>query len=325
MRCALLVLVGCGTSAIATGDVGTWTNGPALPTPRANHCSTAVGDWIVVIGGNHSDAGAFVKTDEIHAAKLVDGVLGDWVLAGHTASPVTECEATSDGTTLYVVGGIYDTDGDGGKVYSGTFTEGAVTLSVMGILPDGAFAISSEAAVRDGALLVMNTDVPANGDAGSTTTLSTPLPQMTWSTSDWGIGFHSQSQFAFGRDAAYTLGGYQDVSIGAVADTFVEVAGKVTPTTPLPMPIGWGEATVVDDWMFVTGGRASTFAADGTTTVLSAPIASDGTLGDWVWQPPLPVARTNHDMALVGDYLVITGGATSGPGDDQVLLARVRQ
>jgi hypothetical protein len=34
--------------------------------------------------------------------------------------------------------------------------------------------------------------------------------------------------------------------------------------------------------------------------------------------------RTNHSMALVGDYLVLTGGAASGPGDDKVLVGQVR-
>ena len=90
------------------------------------------------------------------------------------------------------------------------------------------------------------------------------------------------------------------------------------------MPIGWGEASIVDDWMFVVGGRASTFAADGTTAVLAAPMAADGTLGAWQWETALPMERTNHSMALVGDYLVVTGGATSGPGDTAVMLAKVR-
>ena len=318
MRCALLLLVGCGTSSpVATGQVGDWAMGPPLPTARANHCSTAVGDWLVVIGGNREVAGSFVKTDEIHAAKLTNGVLGDWVLAGHTASPVTECEATSDGTTLYVVGGIYDTVEDEGQVWSGTF-DGTVTLAVMGALPDGALAVSSEAALQDGALLVMNTDVAAD----ATATLK--MAGTAWTSTDWGIGFRSQSEFAFGDGAAYTLGGYHDPAVGAVTDSFVEVAGVTTPTTPLPMPIGWGEASVVDDWMFVVGGRASTFAADGTTTVIASPIAADGSLGAWQVSTALPVARTNHDMALVGDYLVVTGGAASGPGDDQVMLAQVR-
>lgn len=322
MRCALLLLVGCGTSSsVATGQVGEWAMGPPLPTARANHCTTAVGDWLVVIGGNREVAGSFVKTDEIHASKLTNGVLGDWVLAGHTASPVTECEAASDGTTLYVVGGIYDAVEDEGQVWSGAF-DGTVTLSVMGALPNGALAVSSEAAVRDGALLVMNTDVPANGDDGATATLR--LAEKAWTTTDWGIGFRSQSELSFGASAAYLLGGYHDPAVGAITDTFVEVAGVATPTTPLPMPIGWGEASVVDDWMFVVGGRASTFSADGTTTVIASPIAADGSLGTWEVETSLPVARTNHDMALVGDYLVVTGGAASGPGDDQVMLAQVR-
>src|SRR6185503_18552609 len=64
----------------ATGDVGPWAAAAPMPTARANHCSTGIGDWIVVIGGNHAEAGGFVTTDEIHAAKLENGLLGPWVL-----------------------------------------------------------------------------------------------------------------------------------------------------------------------------------------------------------------------------------------------------
>ena len=38
----------------------------------------------------------------------------------------------------------------------------------------------------------------------------------------------------------------------------------------------------------------------------------------------LPMLRTNHELALVGDFLVLTGGAGTGPGDTTVLTARVR-
>ena len=30
---------------------------------------------------------------------------------------------------------------------------------------------------------------------------------------------------------------------------------------------------------------------------------------------PLPMGRTNHELSLVGDFLVVTGGAVDGPGD----------
>ena len=315
MRALLVILAGCGTSAAtATGAVGAWTMGPPLPTARANHCSVGIGDWLVVIGGNREDNGTFVKTDEIHAAKLEGGVLGAWVLAGHTAAPVTECNAATDGKTLYVAGGIYDDAADNGAVWSGAFADGAVTLAMTAMLPDGDLAVSTAAAWSPTGLIVIDSEV-----GGDTETLAGAA------TTTWGIGFRSQAQFVVGDTFAYTLGGYSDPAVGAVADTFVAALnGPGVATTPLPMPIGWGEGALVDDWMFVVGGRASTFASDGTTAVIAAPVAADGTLGAWQWETALPVERTNHSMALVGDYLVVTGGATSGPGDDQVMLAKVR-
>ena len=140
--------------------------GPELPTARANHCSVGIGDWLVVIGGNREVDGAFVKTDEIHAAKLVEGVLGAWTLAGHTASPVTECNAATDGKALYVVGGIYDDDADNGAVWSGAF-DGTVALAMTNALPSGVLAVSSAAAVHDG-VIVLDSEV----DADATSTLS---------------------------------------------------------------------------------------------------------------------------------------------------------
>src|SRR5207344_1597472 len=93
---------------------------------------------------------------------------------------------------------------------------------------------------------------------------------------------------------------------------------------PLPSAVGWGEAELVDDWLFVAGGRAQTFGAGGSTTVYAAQVAADGSVGAWTTATELPMARTNHKLASVGDYLVLTGGAGSGPGDDQAFVAQVR-
>jgi len=330
-----ILTVGCTSTPpdVATGDVGPWLAGPPLPTARANHCSAVIDDWVLVIGGNHMEASGFVKTDEIHAAQLAaDGTLGPWHLAGRTPSPVSECNATSDGKTLYVIDGLYDVDTDRGQIYTATLDATGMLspLTLMGALPAGIVAISSEAAVRDGSLLVMDTRVPDSGDQGATLTLRTPLSNMAWSTDNWNIGFRSQAEYAFSDTFAYTIGGYHDPAIGAVTDVFVApigaggAIGTSTPTTALPMPIGWGEAAVVDQWLFVVGGRASAFGGGGTTAVLAAPIAADGSVGAWVAKTALPMPRTNHDVVVVGDYLVLTGGANTGPGDTAVLVAQVR-
>ena len=123
MRALLaLPLLACTTTAtpdLATGQVGAWVTGPTLPVPRANHCSAVIDDWVLVIGGNHAVGSSFVSTDEIDAAQIAaDGTLGAWQVAGHTTSPVSECNATTTGKTLYIIDGLYDTQTDDGQVFT---------------------------------------------------------------------------------------------------------------------------------------------------------------------------------------------------------------
>ncbi|MBA2541952.1 MAG: hypothetical protein H0V17_20070 [Deltaproteobacteria bacterium] len=332
MRIAPIVLLtACTTevpTSVATGQLEAWTAGPSLPTPRANHCSAAIGDWVVVIGGNYKQAnGEFTKTDEIHAAKLTGGALGAWQLAGHTASPVTECSATSDGERLFIIDGIYDREQDGRQVFAGTFDEGTLsTLTSIATLPGA--VISSEATVRDAQLLVMDTLLPNEGD--QTVTLRRPIDTDTWTTDDWGIGFRAQAEYAFSERFAYTLGGYLGGE-GNPASTEVFVASienaaitNIRSTAPLPEPVMFGEAVAVDAWVFVVGGRSQVFGGTASTKVYAAQATADGTLGAWAEVSALPMGRTNHELVAVGDFLVLPGGADAMGGDANVLIARVR-
>jgi hypothetical protein len=122
------------------------------------------------------------------------------------------------------------------------------------------------------------------------------------------------------------LGGATEVvsSIeGAAISLDGSVGGRFT-AGALPEPTSFGEAVAVDDYLFVIGGRGAVFGASGRTTVLAARIGQDGRPGAWSSQTPLPAGRTNHDAALSGSFLYVTGGATNGPGLDTVFVARVR-
>jgi len=232
-----LVIAACVSSssppaATANGTVATWIAAPTLPTPRANHCSAVIDNWVLVIGGNHASGSDFVKTDEIHAAQLAaDGTLGPWQLAGKTPSPVSQCTVTTDGKTLYLIDGLYDDQTDSGQVFSADLDDSGHlgALAPIAQLPTGTVAISQAAAVRDGALLVMDDLLPDSGD--DIITLRTPLPgpagqaSTTWQTDHWNIGFHAQSQYVLTDDRAYVIGGYHDPSVGALADVYVAPIG----------------------------------------------------------------------------------------------------
>lgn len=316
----LTLLVGCSSSPVATGELGAWVGGPAMPTARANHCSTGVGEWVVVAGGNRADGGGFVTTDEVHAARLVDGVLGEWTLMGRTPSAVSECALASDGERLFLAGGIWADDAHRGQVWSAVFEDGLVFESLGSSMVS---ATSVEAAVQHGELLLTDTKVPMDGDMTRTRRMS--MASRAWSDADWGFGFRAQVQYAFSDDYVYAIGGYRDPSLGTLAEVAVQSRdGRVRTTAELPKATGFGEAVVVDDWLFVVGGRGAVFNAPGTSTVWAGEIASDGSVTSWRELGGLPMARTNHEMAQVGDYLVLTGGAAMGPGDDAVLVSQVR-
>jgi hypothetical protein len=330
-RLWLLLLVACASpSPVATGEVGDWQVGPQLPVARANHCAVAIGDWVVVVGGNHAVGSGFAAIDEIDAAQVSsDGTLGPWQVAGHLPSPASEPTCTSDGRTLYVIDGIYDNADDGGQVWTATLDSGGTLspLTSLGHLPDGVVAIASGAHVANNTLVLTHAELPNEGD--TLVTLHTHLPSLSWSMDDWHIGFHAMYETAFTPSSVYVLGGYHDPAVGALADTYVGslAAGALTsvaPSSPLPAPVAFGSAVAVDGWLFVTGGRGQVFGAPGTTEVYAAPIGTGGALGSWQTTTALPLQRTNHSVVVVGDFLVLAGGAASGPGDTNVLTSRVR-
>jgi hypothetical protein len=303
-----------------------------MPVARANHCSAVVGDYLLVIGGNHKDGADFVKTAEVHAARrLDDGTLGPWIVAGALPSGVTECTATAHGTTLVVIDGLYDDETDERKVLSAEIaSDGSLgAWTTLGDVPQGQRFLSSEAFVNESTLYVMGSKLPDAGDVTVTYRADLTSGLGEWKADDWLPGFRGQPQYAFSETFAYVIGGYSGgagmvlsnvdgAPIGADG-----VVGPGSPMSPLPVPRAFGEACVVDGYIFFVGGKPA-ISAPGESNVLSAAVADEGAITIWTEQTSLPAGRTNHDMAVGGDYLYVTGGATDGPGLATVFAARIR-
>jgi hypothetical protein len=155
---------------------------------------------------------------------------------------------------------------------------------------------------------------------------------VSWRTEDWLPDWRGQAQYALAGGFLYAIGGYKDAAhqnavMTEVFGTAVAAdgtLGRPFPTASLPTPTTFGEAIAVDDYMFVVGGRSAILGASGRADVVSARVGADGQLSPFAAQSPLPEGRSNHDSALGGDYIYITGGAFYGPGLDTVFAGRVR-
>jgi hypothetical protein len=317
----------------ANGTVSAWRPLAALPVPRANHCSAVVNGYLIVVGGNYKSGADFVKTDTVHAAKIQpDGSLGAWLEAGRTTSPVTECVAASDGEHLFLVDGFYDIDADKSQVWVATVgSDGKLgTFASWAKLPEGRWAHSGRAWVQDGELTVISPDL---GDPGAILVLRAPLGDGTpdaWRTDTVLSRFLGRAQYAAEGGRLWILGGYYSGAGSVSVETFVSskaaggAYGKAVATTNLPDPYTFGDAVAVDGWVFLVGGRSQAGGGEASKHVLAAKADDTGKLGAWKGTALMPQGRTNFAVAVGGDYLYVTGGAESGPGDDLVFVARIK-
>jgi hypothetical protein len=315
-----------------------------MPKPRANHCVVATSGYLVVIGGNYSQDPTsanptFTNLDEIDTAKInADGSLGTWQVAGTTPSPVNSCTAAGLRNGIFLLDGIYDDQTVGGKVYAAQIdSSGKIsTFAAIGPVPSSADLYASTAWFDgpDGGetLNVFNAYLgdDTSGDAGALTILHTPPQAIAWSESPFLPAFRGHPELAFNSGFAYALGGYSGAD-DAGADFAQQVFGVASTSgasafsaTALPTATMFGDAVVVDGYLFVVGGRDSTFGNDPRADVMSAAINSDGTLGTWSAQTPLPEARTNERVVAYGDYVYVIGGGNTGPGLNSVYVAQIR-
>ncbi len=93
------------SKAVQTGNLDTWSPGPALPEPRADAASVVVGSTLYVIGGLDA-AGA--PTQTVYSLTIAnDGALGEWTAEEAIALPEPRAGASavavSDG--IVVLGG----------------------------------------------------------------------------------------------------------------------------------------------------------------------------------------------------------------------------
>ncbi len=345
----------------ANGTVDKFSTGPTMPSPRANHCAVATDGYLVVIGGNYKDtaSGNFVNLASVDAAKIndVDGSLGAWKTIGQTPSPVNSCTAAAFGNTIYLLDGIYDDANAGGKVYSASIgADGTLgAFQSIGLMPNDSDVYASTAwidgpdggetlnvfnsvlshPITDDAGFVITDDAGNEivDDAGALTVLHSPLSSIAWTEAPFLNAFRGSPELAYTSGFLYAMGGYPGSADGGPPDFPMEAFGAARqngsigasfPATELPKATMFAEAVAVDGFVFVVGGRDDIFSGTPRADVLSAPISSDGSLGAWTAQTPMPEPRTNGRVVVSGNFLYVTGGGNDGPGVDSVYITRVR-
>ncbi len=98
-----------------------------------------------------------------------------------------------------------------------------------------------------------------------------------------------------------------------VVSATVQPDGTVSTWAPagqLPGPLSHFTATLLDGYVYLTGGLSGSAEANAPSLATSwrRRIQQDGTLGGWQAMPDLPVALATHAAFFYGGYLYVCGG-----------------
>ncbi|PJA11829.1 MAG: hypothetical protein COX66_18825 [Elusimicrobia bacterium CG_4_10_14_0_2_um_filter_63_34] len=147
---------------------------------------------------------------------------------------------------------------------------------------------------------VWRADILNNGTLGAWTAM-TPLPAAR----------ESHALLAWGG-RLYAIGGFEGAAKADVYWTTLDSNGNVgewTAAQPLPGARYRHGAAVHNGFLYVFGGDNGVFPQ---SSVYSAAIGADGTLGSWSAQTALPSARAGHAVAVSSGRVFISGGLGAG-------------
>lgn len=272
----------------ASGSVGAWTAGPALPEAVFYHAGAAANGFVYVLGGYHyTGAGGITVSDAVSYAKInADGGLGAWQSAGHLPQPVFFLSAAVWGGRLYVTGG-----------WNGAALTNAVYSAVVN--SDGSLgpwiaqkplpeAVYTHAEVSNGTLYVLGGTVHGGADIQNTVYFAKINADGT--LADWAttsplplpVANHG-AVLANGR--VFVMGGWIGNSpTDAVNSASISADGKLgawTAESPLPRVLYLHAAAADGSHVFVSGGNDAT---DMRAEVYSLPLPAAPA------PPPPPVA-----------------------------------
>jgi hypothetical protein len=261
--------------SVTPGSFDKWTDGPALPAPRANPAVTSFGGAIYVSGGTDEN-GDPTKTTFVLNPDLSTGELGKWKAAADLKQSLDLPEARTAGTLVALADGVLFAGGEGPDGVSKVTWKSKLANNALGEWTKQAELASPVAdafSALVGNFVWIYGGHDANGPVGgvqrgSVATTGDQQGQVTqWGTNngqnlpgprDNAVGFVSNGTLYLvgGNDGSGSHGEvYWTVpSAGANGDQLAEWKHLAVDDLPAPGLEG-GSASVSGATVFITGGK----------------------------------------------------------------------
>ena len=297
----------------------TWTTGTRLPGAIAHSQAVVTRNRVYLLGGSSSSS---LSSTVYTAPILPDGTLGGWTIGTPLPGAVYGSQAVVTRNRVYLLGG------SGGSGLSTTvYTAPILSDGTLGSWTTGAsLPVSvcySQTVVTRNRVYLLGGYV--NGGISSTVYTAPVLPDGTlgsWTTGSPLPDAVYYSQTVVTRSRVYLLGGYINSSESSTVYTAPILSdgtlGSWTTGAPLPDAVTYSQTAVTRNRVYLLGGY------DGSgplSTVYTAPILPDGTLGSWTTGASLPGVVYNSQAVVTRNRVYLFGGYVDGKLSSNVYVA----
>lgn len=318
----LLVLVGAALLFLAPQLIWSkprqvaitqWNTTAALPEGIAGRNAVAHGEFVYLVGGKNASENPIAT---IYGASVrADGGLDNWTVAGQLPLPLYLHAAVVADDALFVIGG-WDGTRTRSEVWRASFTSDgkvgdwtpmpayplAVDLHDAVVLGGRIYGVGGWDGIQaQGGVYAAKIEGGTLGPWQRVGDLPQPLYRLA-------IATDTQHLFVTGGYGANGTASAAVYVTGITSDGALSGWQSYT----LPTAVYYHKAVVHDGQLVVLGGRndAQTF-----TQVYTAPIETNGGIGEWQPAPALPVAVYRMGAVTVkrygSDYIFVVGGARS--------------
>ena len=231
-----------------------------------------------------------------------------------------------------VIGDTYSSAGGGAGGYMGQpwRQQSAFNLTDNGISQTWTTGTSLPGTVYESQALITKTQVYLlgghTGSVSSSTVYTAPIATDgtlgTWTTATALPGTVHASQAIVTQNRVYLLGGiinnaYSSTVYTAPINTDGTL-GTWTTATSLPAAVYYSQAIATKDRVYLLGGIIN---SSYSSTVYTAPINQDGTLGTWATVTPLPSTVYASQAIVTKDWVYLLGGYINGAPSSTVYKA----
>ena len=290
-----------------TGDITGWTTGTALPGGVGAFQAVVTKNRVYLLGGaNNTSYLSTVYTAPINA----DGTLGAWSTGTALPGALAASRAIVTKNRVHLLGGS-NNSGDVATVYTAPINaDGTLGAWTTGTSLPGASSEFQAVVTKNRVYLlgmsigfnyfstVYTAPINADGTLGAWST-GTSLPIAV-----------GNSQAIVTKNRVYLLGGFNGsnyVATGYTAPINADgTLGTWTAGTALPVGLGYSESIVTKNRVYLLGGLSNN--SSDLSTVYTAPINADGTLGAWTTGTSLSYAVGASQAVITSNRVYLLGG-----------------